>query len=84
MTQAKNLKVTASFVLFLTVVFAFISTSKTLSLFVFSMGGPKQNAGSLLTLVSHKVFYALSHGTLGFAFHAIFNNHFFSKNLIGY
>ena len=51
------------------------------ALFVFSIDGPKQNAGSLLTLVSHIVYYALSHGTLGFAFHGIFNNHLFSKNL---
>ena len=44
-------------------------------LFVFSIVGPKQNAGSLLTLVSDTVFYALSHGTLGFALHGSFFNH---------
>ena len=39
------------------------------TLFVFSLFGPKQNAGSLLTAVSETVLYALSHGTLGFALH---------------
>ena len=75
MTQVK--KVLVSFVLLLTVMFAFyfISTSKTLLLLVFSIDGPKQNAGSLLTLVSHIVYYALSHGTLGFAVYGSLNNH---------
>ena len=45
------------------------------SLFVFSIDGPKQNAGSLLTPVPSIVFYALSSGTLGFALHGSFNNH---------
>ena len=45
-------------------------------LFVFSMVGPKQNAGSLLTPVCDTVFYALSHGTLGFALHGSYLNHF--------
>ena len=45
------------------------------ALFVFSIDGPKQNAGSLLTPVSNIVLYALSHGTLSFAFHGSFNNH---------
>ena len=44
------------------------------ALFVFSIYSLKQNAGSLLTPVSDTVFYALSHGTLGFAFHGSFNN----------
>ena len=47
------------------------------SLFVFSIDDPKQNAGSLLTPVSSTVFDALTHGTLGFAFHGSFNNHLF-------
>ena len=46
------------------------------ALFVFSMHGPKQNAGSLLTPVSETVFYALSYGTLGFALHGSSLNHF--------
>ena len=41
------------------------------ALFVFSIDDPKQNAGSLLTPVSSIVFDALSHGTLGFAFHGM-------------
>ena len=46
------------------------------ALFVFSIVGPEQNAGSHLTAVSDTVFYALSHGTLSFAFHGSFLNHF--------
>ena len=46
------------------------------SLLVFSIVGPKQNAGSLLTPVSDTVFNALSHGTLGFALHGSFFSHF--------
>ena len=45
-------------------------------LFVFSIYGHKQNAGSLLTPVSDTVFYALSHGTLSFALHGSSFNHF--------
>ena len=48
-------------------------------LFVFSIVGPKQNAGSLLTHVSDSVFIALSHGTLGFALNGSFNNHLFQR-----
>ena len=48
------------------------------SLFVFSIDGPKQNATSLLTPVSN-VFYALSSGTLGFAFHGSFNIQLFQR-----
>ena len=47
------------------------------SLFVSSIDDPKQNAGSFLTPVFSIVFYALLHGTLGFAFHGSFNNHLF-------
>ena len=50
--------------------------SQAKSLFVFSIVGPKQNAGSLLTPVSDTVFDALSHGTLGFALHGSYLNHF--------
>ena len=46
------------------------------TLFVFSIVGPKQNAGSLLTPISDTVFYALSHGALGFALHGSSFNHF--------
>ena len=46
------------------------------ALFVFSIDDPKQNAGSLLTPVSSTVFDALSHGTLGFALHGSYFNHF--------
>ena len=46
------------------------------ALFVFSIDGPNQNATSLLTPVSNKVFYALSSGTLGFALHGCSLNHF--------
>ena len=49
------------------------------SLFVFSIGGLKQNVKSLLTPVSDRAFYALSHGTLGFALHGSFNNHLFQR-----
>ena len=45
------------------------------ALFVFSIDGLKQNAGSVLTPFSNIVLYALSNGTLGFAFHGSFNNH---------
>ena len=38
-------------------------------LFVFSIDGLKQNAGSLLTPVSYTGFYALSYGTNNFALH---------------
>ena len=48
---------------------------KYLSLFVFSINGHKQNAGSLLTHVSFTVFYALSYGTLGFSLHGSFFDH---------
>ena len=47
-----------------------------LSLFVLSIVGLKQNAGSLLTSVSETVFYALSYDTLGFALHGSSLNHF--------
>ena len=53
----------------------FFHVSRNVSLFVFSIDGPKQNATSLLTPVSDIVFYALSSGTLGFALHGSFNNH---------
>ena len=62
--------------------FSFISHHQTgagdyrvASLFVFSIDGLKQNAGSLMTHVSYTVFYALSYGTLGFALHGSFFNH---------
>ena len=45
------------------------------SLFVFSIDGPKQNAGSHLTPVSNIVFYALSSGTHSFALHGSFNTY---------
>ena len=38
--------------------------------------GPKQNARSLVTPVYGTVFYALSHGTLGFTLHGSSLNHF--------
>ena len=44
------------------------------SLFVFSMVGPKQNAGSLLTPVSDTIFDAC--GALGLALHGSYLNHF--------
>ena len=47
-----------------------------ISLFVFSIGGSKQNVKSFWTPVSESVFYALSHGSLGFALHGSFFNHF--------
>ena len=46
------------------------------ALSVFSIVGPKQNAGSVMTSVSDTVFYAHSHGTHGFALHGSFFNHF--------
>ena len=48
----------------------------TIPLFVFSIGGPKQNARSLLTSVSDTDSYDLSHGSLSFAVHGSFFNHF--------
>ena len=42
------------------------------ALFVFSLSDPKQNARSMLTLVSDTVFYALSHGSLDFALNHLF------------
>ena len=48
----------------------------TIALFVFLIGGQKQNARSLLTSVSDIVSYALSHGSLCFAVHGSFFNHF--------
>ena len=53
-----------------------ISVVIVASLFVFSIGGPKQNVKSFLTSVSESVFYALSHGSLGSALHGTFFNHF--------
>ena len=50
--------------------------NETTHCFVFSIVGHKQNARSLLTSVSDTVFYALSHGSLGFAVHGSFFNHF--------
>ena len=42
------------------------------SLFVFSIGGSKQNVKSFWTPVSESVIYALSHGgSLGLALHGI-------------
>ena len=46
------------------------------SLFVFTMVGPKQNAGSLLTPDSDTVFGAFSQGTLCFDLHGSYLNHF--------
>ena len=46
------------------------------SLFVFSISDPKQNARSLLTPVFDPAFHALLHGSLGFAVHPSFFNHF--------
>ena len=59
--------------------FTWPPTDITLTLFVFSTDDPKQIAGSLLTPVSSIVTDALSHGTLGFAFHGSFNNHLFQR-----
>ena len=41
----------------------------TPSLFVFSIGDPKQNVNSFMTPVYDSVFNALSHGSLGFVLH---------------
>ena len=38
-------------------------------LFVFLTGDPKQNVNSFMTPFSDSVFYALSHGSLGFVLH---------------
>ena len=48
----------------------------SISLFVFSIYDPKQNATSLLTPLSNTVFYALLSGTLSFALHGSSLNHF--------
>ena len=47
-----------------------------IALFVFSISDLKQNARSLLTQVSDPAFYALLHGSLGFALHGSFYNRF--------
>ena len=41
---------------------------KDSALFVFSIGGPKQNVKSFLTTVAGSVFYSPSYGSLDFAF----------------
>ena len=46
------------------------------ALFVFLKSDLKQNARSLLTPVSDPDFHALSHGSLSFALHGSFFNHF--------
>ena len=46
-----------------------------ISLFVFSIGGRKQNCVSLLTPVSDSVLIALSDGTFLFSLHGSFKNH---------
>ena len=46
-------------------------------LFVFLKSDPKQIARSSLTPVSDPAFYALLHGSLSFAVHGSFCNHFF-------
>ena len=46
------------------------------ALFVFLINDPKQNTRSLLMHVSDTAFYALSHGSIGFAPHGSFFNHF--------
>ena len=46
------------------------------TLYVFSISGPKQNVKAFLIPVSVSVPYALSRGSLGFAFHGSFFNHF--------
>ena len=45
------------------------------TLYVFSISGPKQNVKAFLIPVSVSVPYALSRGSLGFAFHGSFFNH---------
>ena len=47
---------------------------QVLMLFVSSMVGPKQNAGSILTPISDSYFHVPSHGSLG-AFNGSFFNH---------
>ena len=47
------------------------------ALFVFLKSDPKQNAWSPSTPVSDPAFHALSHGSLSFALHGSFFNHFF-------
>ena len=46
------------------------------ALFVFLKSDPKQNARSLLTPVSDPDFHAPSHGSLDFAHHGSFFDHF--------
>ena len=45
------------------------------TLFVFSIGDPKQNINAFMTPLSDSVFYALLLGSLSFAFHGSFFNH---------
>ena len=49
------------------------------TLFVFSISDRKQNARSHLTPPSNPAFHALSHGSLGFALHDSFFNHFLNR-----
>ena len=52
-----------------------------MTLFVFSISGPKQNARSLLTAVPDPAFHALSDGSLGFALHgSSFNDFLIGQN----
>ena len=52
------------------------------TLFVFSIGGVKQNVNSLLTPVSGTVFHALSHGSLHFVLHGSLINCLFQRFLL--
>ena len=52
------------------------------ALFVFSIGGLKQNVKSLLTPVSGTVFHALSHGSLHFVLHGSLINRLFQLFLL--
>ena len=74
---SKTFKVLSSSARYASIVFFAQLIFSTSSLqFVFFMVGPKQNAGSLLTPVSHTIFDAFSHGTLGFALYGSSLNHF--------
>ena len=53
-----------------------------MSLFVFLIGGLKQNVKSLLIPVSGTVFHALSHGSLHFVLHGSLINRLFQRFLL--
>ena len=80
-SQSKNTSVSSSvpFRINAKSILTGVPITVTLTLFVFSINGPKQNARSLLTPVSDPTFYALSHGSKHFLLHGSSNNCLFQR-----